>query len=83
MGRKKAEQMVLDLADKLDELASAGDGTARPDVATADDAIRALVSLGYAAPDADRAVRKALESAPTPPTAPDLIRAALALVRRK
>ena len=83
VGRKKAEQLILDLADKLDDLASAGDGTPRPDVATADDAIRALVSLGYAAPDAERAVRKARESAPTPPPAPDLIRSALALVGRK
>ena len=83
VGRKKAEQLILDLADKLDDLASAGDGTPRPDVATADDAIRALVSLGYAAPDAEKAVRKALDSGPKSPTAPDLIRAALALVGRK
>ncbi|MEO6444316.1 MAG: Holliday junction branch migration protein RuvA [Gemmatimonadaceae bacterium] len=83
VGRKKAEQLILDLADKLNDLAAPGDGAPRPEGATADDAIRALVSLGYAAPDAEKAVRRALEDAPKLPSAPDLIRAALAMVGRK
>lgn len=82
VGRKKAEQMVLDLAEKLNDVAG-GAATARPEGAAADDAIRALVSLGYAAPDAEKAVRKALESAGGGVAAPDLIRAALPLVGRK
>lgn len=83
VGRKKAEQLVLDLADKLDELAAPGDGAARPEGAGAEDAIRALVSLGYAAPDAEKAVRRALESLGTAPSAPDIIRAALGVLGRK
>lgn len=82
VGRKKAEQMVLDLAEKLNDVAG-GAATARPEGAAADDAIRALVSLGYAEPDAEKAVRKALESAGGGVAAPDLIRAALPLVGRK
>jgi Holliday junction DNA helicase RuvA len=82
VGRKKAEQMILDLAEKLDDLAT-GDAAPRPEGAAADDAIRALVSLGYAAPDAEKAVRRALDSIEHPFGAPDLIRAALPLVGKK
>ncbi len=83
VGRKKAEQMILDLADKLDALAGAADGALRPEGATADDAIRALVSLGYGAPDAEKAVHRVLSSGPASSSAPDLIRAALAVIGRK
>lgn len=82
VGRKKAEQLILDLAEKLDELA-AGEAAPRPEGAAADDAIRALVSLGYAAPDAEKAVRRAIESIDSPVGAPELIRAALPLVGKK
>src|SRR5690349_17147449 len=49
VGRKKAEQLVLDLADKLDELRVASPaGVGRGEGgAAAEDATRALVSLGY------------------------------------
>ncbi|MGQ0646829.1 MAG: Holliday junction branch migration protein RuvA [Gemmatimonadaceae bacterium] len=82
VGRKKAEQMILDLAEKLNDLAAA-DATPRPEGVAADDAIRALVSLGYAAPDAEKAVRRALEITPSPTGAPELIRAALTHVGKK
>lgn len=60
VGRKKAEQLVLDLADKLDDVAAADDGPpGAPLRGNAEDAIRGLVSLGYARPDAERAVRAA------------------------
>src|SRR5947207_3626288 len=62
VGRKKAEQMILDLADKLDDLEVPGAAPGpRPAAAGAEDAIRALVSLGYSTTDADRAVRAALD----------------------
>ncbi len=82
VGRKKAEQLILDLSEKMDDLI--------PDVGrrmsgvgkepTAEDAIRALVSLGYGTPDAERAVRAALDDGATGMSAPDLIRTALAKV---
>jgi holliday junction DNA helicase RuvA len=83
VGRKKAEQLVLDLADKLDDVHDTAADGARPQGAAADDAIRALVSLGYAAPDAERAVRAALAATGPAPAVPDLIRAALAHVGGK
>lgn len=81
VGRKKAEQMILDLADKLDQLqvsgAESGVGRGLP---STDDAIRALVSLGYSSADAEKAVRAALESGAKGASAPELIRAALAKI---
>ena len=62
VGRKKAERLVLDLADKLDDVqAPSGPGAPRPEGAAAEDAIRALVSLGYTSADAEKAVRTALD----------------------
>jgi holliday junction DNA helicase RuvA len=58
VGRKKAEQLVLDLADKLDDVATE-EPVGVPLRGNAEDAIRGLVSLGYARPDAERAVRGA------------------------
>ncbi len=83
VGRKKAEQMILDLADKLDQLqvSGAASGVGRGSgLPSTDDAIRALVSLGYSTADAGKAVRAALESGSTEATAPELIRAALAKI---
>ncbi|MEO7965010.1 MAG: helix-hairpin-helix domain-containing protein, partial [Gemmatimonadaceae bacterium] len=82
VGRKKAEQLILDLADKLDQLRAPSDGP-RPEGVTAEDAVRALVSLGYASVDAEKAVRRAIEAHGPPKSAPDLIRSALAAVAKK
>jgi Holliday junction DNA helicase RuvA len=82
VGRKKAEQLVLDLADKLDEIGGAPSGGGfRPDGAGADDAIRALVSLGYTLAEAEKAVRAALDANGRAQSATELIRNALAKVR--
>lgn len=83
VGRKKAEQLILDLADKLDDVMSGPEGGIRPEGATAEDAVRALVSLGYAGVDAEKAVRRAVEEAGQGRSAPELIRLALAIVGRK
>ena len=82
VGRKKAEQMILDLADKLDDLQAAGDagGVGRAAGPGTDDAIRALVSLGYSTVDAEKAVRGAIEGGAKGMSAPELIRAALAKI---
>ena len=83
VGRKKAEQMILDLADKLDDVLSDGGAPAgpRPEGVGVDDAIRALVSLGYASVDAERAVRAAVDGGPKGMTAPALIKLALTKIR--
>ncbi|MGH7507475.1 MAG: Holliday junction branch migration protein RuvA [Longimicrobiales bacterium] len=61
LGTKKAERLVLELTDRLDDLA-ATTAAARPQGRAADDAIGALVALGYSAPEAGAAVRKALDA---------------------
>jgi len=81
VGRKKAEQLVLDLADKLDGLGGEPVAGPRPDGAGAEDAIRALVSLGYSLAEAEKAVRAALDSNGRAQSATELIRNALAKVR--
>ena len=83
VGRKKAEQLILDLADKLDDLhvSGAGAGRSAGGVPGTEDAIRALVSLGYSTPDAERAVKAALDDGARPGDAADLIRRALGKIR--
>jgi holliday junction DNA helicase RuvA len=82
VGQKKAERLVLDLADKLDDVAAAAvSGAPRPEGVGAEDAVRALVSLGYTNADAERAVRAALDEGKRGMPAPELIRAALTKVR--
>jgi Holliday junction DNA helicase RuvA len=78
VGRKKAERLILDLADKLDGLGETTDTSAAPASAAADDALRALVSLGYSAADAERGVRAALDAGGGGKAATELIRTALA-----
>lgn len=84
VGRKKAEQLVLDLADKLDEMqvvAAGGVGGSHGEGPAAEDAIRALVSLGYSMIDAERAVRAVLDDGGRGMGAAELIRGALTKVR--
>jgi len=80
VGKKKAQQLILDLADKLGDVQEPGEapsGVGRDGVSQ--DAVRALAALGYGPGDAERAVRAAIDRHPaTQHRAPDLIRAALA-----
>ena len=84
VGRKKAEQLILDLADKLDDLhVSAPGGPGRPGggIPGAEDAVRALVSLGYSTSDAERAVKAALDDGGKPGETADLVRRSLGKIR--
>jgi Holliday junction DNA helicase RuvA len=82
VGRKKAEQLILDLSEKMDDLLpemgnrkwEMGGGP------VSEDAVRALVSLGYSTQDAERAVKAALDGGTKSSSAADLIRDALAKV---
>ena len=80
VGRKKAERLILDLADKLDDVQPGTAVGARPEGAGAEDAVRALVSLGYSTVDAERAVRAALDGGGRSMSATELIRSALAKI---
>jgi holliday junction DNA helicase RuvA len=78
LGTKKAERLVLELADKLDGLA-APVGAGRPEGQAAQEAVGALVALGYPPAQAATAVRRALDDQPTL-TGHALIKTALARV---
>ena len=83
VGRKKAEQLILDLADKIQDVGpspTTGGVGGRPGAPGTDDAIRALVSLGYTTADAEKAVRGAIYAGAKGVGAPELIRAALAKI---
>jgi len=82
VGRKTAERLVLELADKLGDLALADTGPAGEEVQGAQEAVAALVALGYDFASADRAVRMALEDG-DPGSADSLIRRALSLQQPK
>ncbi|MFO7892452.1 MAG: Holliday junction branch migration protein RuvA [Longimicrobiales bacterium] len=76
VGKKTAERIALELGDKLDDLAL----KAGPSVkgAAAQEAVGALVALGYASSDAAAAVRKSIEEDGPEDDAKELIRKALA-----
>lgn len=84
VGRKKAERLILELADKMDDLGiatAATPGGAR--TAAAEDATRALVSLGYSPGEADQAVRAALDDDGRGLDAAALIRLSLSKVKAR
>ena len=85
IGKKTAERVVLELKDKLDDLATAPVSTAvgAPDYgATGEDALSALVNLGYQRPVAQKAIEAALEREPgAKDTFEKLFRAAMAAIR--
>ena len=77
VGKKTAERLILELWDKVGDLAMEGPGgTGVPTPPIAQEAISALVALGYSFADADAVVRRVLEDGGTE-SAEELIRKAL------
>lgn len=76
VGKKTAERMSVDLAGKLDDIPLAG-GLRGAGAPATEEAIRALTVLGFAAGEAERAVRSVTEKEGSLPTQ-ELIRIALA-----
>ncbi len=78
VGRKTAERIALELGDKLDDLALTSVG---PSVkgAAAQEAVGALVALGYSSFEASAAVRRSIEQSGPEEDPKALIRKALAL----
>jgi Holliday junction DNA helicase RuvA len=82
IGKKTAERVVLELKDKLDDMAVAPSAAAAVYGPAGDDALSALVNLGYSHPIAQRAIETAI--AKQPAAAEDfevLFRAAMATIR--
>jgi len=73
IGRKKAERLVLELQDRFDDIAIE---PAAPRAGGSEEAVRALVALGYTPAEADDAVRTAQAGVALDDTA-QLIRRAL------
>jgi holliday junction DNA helicase RuvA len=73
IGRKKAERLVLELQDRFSDVVVEPAGTR---TAGSEDAVQALMGLGYGVAAADDAVRAALADG-APPETPQLIRRAL------
>ncbi len=80
VGKKTAERIVLELADRVEDLvveAAGPDGTGGGEGPGAQEAVGALVALGYSFVDADAAVRHALADGETAGI-DELVRRALA-----
>jgi Holliday junction DNA helicase RuvA len=82
IGRKTAERVVLELKDKLEDMAVAPATASAHYGPAGDDALSALVNLGYARPIAQKAVETALTKDPAASTDfESLFRAAMAAIR--
>ncbi|MHB1023023.1 MAG: Holliday junction branch migration protein RuvA [Acidobacteriaceae bacterium] len=80
IGKKTAERVVLELKDKLDDMASAPMAAAAGP--SGDDVLSALVNLGYPRPVAQKAVETAIErEAAAARDFETLFRAAMAAIR--
>jgi Holliday junction DNA helicase RuvA len=77
VGKKKAEKIALELADKVADLAIVTPTGGSQVSSDTQEAVQALVALGYAFADADQAVRQVMEAG-APDTTEELIRQALA-----
>jgi Holliday junction DNA helicase RuvA len=77
VGKKKAEKIALELADKVADLAIVTPSGGPQASSAAQEAVHALVALGHTFTDADQAVRAVLEAG-APDTTEELIRRALA-----
>ena len=81
LGTKKAERLALELADRMDDIAVTAAKAGRTGAPGFDEAVGALVALGYSTGDAASAVRKVVDERGA--MAPiDLIKAALAAIRK-
>ena len=80
LGKKKADQLILDLADKLDDLQRGATSVAGTGAVGVDDAVRALQSLGYGVAEAESWIREALDAGEGKESTAALVRAALARV---
>ena len=84
IGKKTAERVVLELKDKLDDLAgfTAAGEIVRPSLgATAEDVLSALVNLGYSRPVAQKAVESAAKDPAVSSDFERLFRASMSAVR--
>jgi len=84
VGKKTAERLCVELGDKMKEFAGASSAGATPRTdGSSADAVRALLALGYANAEAEKAVREALSGRAAGAATSDVIRDALALLQKR
>ncbi len=86
LGKKTVERIVLELKDKIGvttawETAADTQSNTPSEGSLKNDAVLALISLGYKQSEAHRAVAKACGNSPAPANADDILRAALRLLQ--
>jgi Holliday junction DNA helicase RuvA len=82
VGRKTAERMLVELRDKILDIAEAEEtGPAAALGASGEDAVKALIALGIRRSTAEEAVRRSIAEDPDAP-APELTRRALSTLSR-
>jgi Holliday junction DNA helicase RuvA len=79
LGTKKAERLVVELGDRVTDLAAVA-ASPKANPRGAEEAVRALVTLGYSPTDAAGAVRDAIDADPGLSGTEQVIRAALAVL---
>ena len=84
VGKKVAERLCVELGDKMKDFAGepSSAGSSAKTEGVAPDAVRALVALGYASSDSEKAVRSALEHSGAKGATADVIRSALAVLQK-
>ncbi|MBS0620721.1 MAG: Holliday junction branch migration protein RuvA [Verrucomicrobia bacterium] len=75
IGKKTAERLVVEMRDKIKKSFSIAEGVS--ETGLVGDAISALINLGYGAPQAEKAIQKALSQCEKEPHLATLITAAL------
>ncbi len=81
IGKKTAARLCLELADRIKRLSAPAPARTQPESDNVEDAISALVNLGYKRSQAEDAVRKAAQGRPL--DAQELIREALSGLMRR
>jgi holliday junction DNA helicase RuvA len=82
LGTKKAERLAVELGDRVTDLAVIAAGP-KTGSRGAEEAVRALVTLGFSPTDAAAAVRDAIDAQPGLTGTEQMIRAALAVLSAK
>lgn len=87
IGKRSAERLVVELKDKIEQIAPSiaisGKAPEEPLSRAAEDAVGGLVTLGYKADAARKAIRKLIEAAPDQEhSAQDLIKQALGKISK-
>lgn len=81
LGAKKAARLALELADRLDDIAMVAASPRAAGGARLEEAVAALVALGYSSADAAAAVRRVMDTE-AGLAGVDLIKAALVAIRK-